>query len=194
MQVERVVRDTSTFDPAKVKDFLKEVRFYRLSFCRRKVPPRDRNWSADASLQSRLADPLPLIIVCDRFDFVADLTTYLYKVRLRNLFQSNASLSLSFSQFLLFILSDAAAEQHAQVRGGVRAENQSGEHAHGGRDTARPRLPGGVRPQPHSLRPRPVSRRRGTAQSNLLHVPRRSCGIFAHLPRRWWSSSRSATG
>ncbi|KAJ0411653.1 hypothetical protein ATCC90586_004122 [Pythium insidiosum] len=50
-EVERVCRDSSVYDPVKVKEFLKE---------------------------SKLQDPRPLIHVCDRFDFVDELTQYLY--------------------------------------------------------------------------------------------------------------------
>ena len=32
--------------------------------------------------EAKLTDQLPLIIVCDRFDFVRDLVIYLYKVPL----------------------------------------------------------------------------------------------------------------
>ncbi|KAK9470001.1 uncharacterized protein V1510DRAFT_309136 [Dipodascopsis tothii] len=51
-EVERVCRDNSVYNAEKVKNFLKE---------------------------SRLEDQLPLIIVCDRFDFVHDLVLYLYQ-------------------------------------------------------------------------------------------------------------------
>jgi len=51
-EVERVCRDSSHYDPEKVKNFLKE---------------------AD------LTDQLPLIIVCDRFNFVHDLVLHLYR-------------------------------------------------------------------------------------------------------------------
>eukprot|EP00002_Diphylleia_rotans_P040222 TRINITY_DN948_c0_g2_i1.p1 TRINITY_DN948_c0_g2~~TRINITY_DN948_c0_g2_i1.p1 ORF type:complete len:1703 (-),score=450.85 TRINITY_DN948_c0_g2_i1:468-5576(-) len=50
-EVERICRESSSYDPKRVKDFLK---------------------------QARLPDPLPLIIVCDRFDMVDDMTAYLY--------------------------------------------------------------------------------------------------------------------
>lgn len=51
-EIERVVRDNNVYNGEKVKNFLKEV---------------------------KLDDQLPLIIVCDRFDFVHDLILYLYK-------------------------------------------------------------------------------------------------------------------
>jgi clathrin heavy chain len=51
-EVERVCRESDKYDPAKVRDFLKEV---------------------------KLPDQLPLIIVCDRFGFVEDLTRFLYQ-------------------------------------------------------------------------------------------------------------------
>eukprot|EP01097_Dermamoeba_algensis_P005601 TRINITY_DN3557_c0_g1_i3.p1 TRINITY_DN3557_c0_g1~~TRINITY_DN3557_c0_g1_i3.p1 ORF type:complete len:1258 (-),score=303.09 TRINITY_DN3557_c0_g1_i3:145-3672(-) len=51
-EVVRICRESSYYDPKKTKDFLKEA---------------------------KLADQLPLIIVCDRHDFVEELTQYLYK-------------------------------------------------------------------------------------------------------------------
>lgn len=50
-EVERVCRDNDHYDAKEVKEFL---------------------------LQQNLKDPRPLIHVCDRFDFVAELTQYLY--------------------------------------------------------------------------------------------------------------------
>eukprot|EP00965_Chrysotila_dentata_P127061 4202953-Pleurochrysis_carterae.AAC.1 len=50
-EVERVTREDTFYDPAQVRDFLKEV---------------------------RLPDQRPLINVCDRFDMVEELTHYLY--------------------------------------------------------------------------------------------------------------------
>jgi clathrin heavy chain len=51
-EVERIVRESNSYEPERVKEFLKEI---------------------------KLPDQVPLIIVCDRFDFVEDLTRYLYK-------------------------------------------------------------------------------------------------------------------
>jgi clathrin heavy chain len=51
-EVERVCRESNYYDPEKVKNFLKE---------------------------QRLTEQLPLIIVCDRFNFIHDLVLYLYK-------------------------------------------------------------------------------------------------------------------
>ncbi|EMC91254.1 hypothetical protein BAUCODRAFT_39406 [Baudoinia panamericana UAMH 10762] len=51
-EVERVCRESNAYDPEKVKNFLKE---------------------------QRLTEQLPLIIVCDRFNFIHDLVLYLYK-------------------------------------------------------------------------------------------------------------------
>ena len=56
-EVERVCRESNYYNPEKVKNFLKEA---------------------------RLSDQLPLIIVCDRFDFVHDLVLYLYQNGLTN--------------------------------------------------------------------------------------------------------------
>ncbi|CAG8535423.1 3237_t:CDS:10 [Ambispora leptoticha] len=54
-EVERICRESNYYDPEKVKNFLKEA---------------------------KLADQLPLIIVCDRFDFVHDLVLFLYQQNL----------------------------------------------------------------------------------------------------------------
>lgn len=51
-EVERICRESNCYDAERVKNFLKEA---------------------------RLNDQLPLIIVCDRFDFVHDLVIYLWK-------------------------------------------------------------------------------------------------------------------
>ncbi|KAH7058366.1 clathrin heavy chain [Linnemannia elongata] len=51
-EVERICRESNYYNPEKVKNFLKDA---------------------------KLTDQLPLIIVCDRFDFVHDLVLYLYQ-------------------------------------------------------------------------------------------------------------------
>jgi clathrin heavy chain len=51
-EVERVCRENNFYDPVKTRNFLKEA---------------------------KLTEQLPLIIVCDRFNFVHDLVLYLYK-------------------------------------------------------------------------------------------------------------------
>ena len=51
-EVERICRESNVYEPEKVKNFLKEA---------------------------RLPDQLPLIIVCDKHDFVHDLVLYLYQ-------------------------------------------------------------------------------------------------------------------
>ncbi|KAI8818504.1 uncharacterized protein EV422DRAFT_537294 [Fimicolochytrium jonesii] len=51
-EVERICRESNCYDPERVKNFLKEA---------------------------KLPDQLPLIIVCDRFDFVNDLVMFLYQ-------------------------------------------------------------------------------------------------------------------
>jgi clathrin heavy chain len=55
-EVERICRESNCYDAERVKNFLKEA---------------------------KLTDQLPLIIVCDRFDFVHDLVLYLYKSNLQ---------------------------------------------------------------------------------------------------------------
>ncbi len=51
-EVERICRDSNHYNPEKVKNFLKEA---------------------------KLSEQLPLIVVCDRFNFVHDLVLYLYQ-------------------------------------------------------------------------------------------------------------------
>lgn len=51
-EVERICRDSNHYNPEKVKNFLKEA---------------------------KLAEQLPLIIVCDRFDMIHDLVLFLYQ-------------------------------------------------------------------------------------------------------------------
>eukprot|EP00834_Sanchytrium_tribonematis_P005493 NODE_336_length_9298_cov_0.577889.p1 type:complete len:1760 gc:universal NODE_336_length_9298_cov_0.577889:589-5868(+) len=51
-EVERICRESNYYDPERVKNFLKEA---------------------------KLTDQLPLVIVCDRFDFIHDLILYLYQ-------------------------------------------------------------------------------------------------------------------
>ena len=55
-EVERICRESSCYDPERVKNFLKEA---------------------------KLTDQLPLIIVCDRFELVHDLVLYLYRNNLQ---------------------------------------------------------------------------------------------------------------
>lgn len=51
-EVKRICRESNVYDPVQVKDYLKEA---------------------------KLPDQIPLIMVCDRFDFVDELTHYLFK-------------------------------------------------------------------------------------------------------------------
>jgi clathrin heavy chain len=55
-EVERICRESNCYDPERVKNFLKEA---------------------------KLTDQLPLIIVCDRYDYVHDLVLYLYRNNLQ---------------------------------------------------------------------------------------------------------------
>ena len=55
-EVERVCRDSTVYDPEEVKKFL---------------------------MDTKLPDPRPLIHVCDRFDFVDEMTAYLYNNNLQ---------------------------------------------------------------------------------------------------------------
>jgi clathrin heavy chain len=51
-EVERIVRSSTHYEPERVRDFLKEA---------------------------KLNDQLPLVLVCDKYNFIEDLTNYLYK-------------------------------------------------------------------------------------------------------------------
>jgi clathrin heavy chain len=53
-EVERVIRETKCYDPVKVRDFLKEC---------------------------KIADPRPLIYLCDMHGYIDDLTKFLYETR-----------------------------------------------------------------------------------------------------------------
>jgi len=55
-EVERICKESNCYNPERVKNFLKEA---------------------------KLTDQLPLIVVCDRFDFVHDLVLYLYRNNLQ---------------------------------------------------------------------------------------------------------------
>ena len=55
-EVERVCRDSTVYDPNEVKQFL---------------------------MEAKLADPRPLIHVCDRYDFIEEMTAYLYNSNLQ---------------------------------------------------------------------------------------------------------------
>ena len=59
-EVKRVCRESNVFDAEKVKAYL---------------------------MEAKLSDQLPLIIVCDRFDFVSDLTRYLHSNNLSKLIE-----------------------------------------------------------------------------------------------------------
>lgn len=54
-EVQRVIKDYDTYDPKKVLDFF---------------------------LEKKLVDPRPLIILCDKYDYIEQLTVYLYKNKL----------------------------------------------------------------------------------------------------------------
>ncbi|KAI8979961.1 hypothetical protein BDB01DRAFT_798258 [Pilobolus umbonatus] len=60
-EAERICRESTYYDPEKVKNFLKEA---------------------------KLSDQLPLIIVCDRYNFVHDLVLYLYHNHLQNFIET----------------------------------------------------------------------------------------------------------
>ena len=95
-EVERICRESNCYDPERVKNFLK-VRNRRLQDIHSTIKqPFIHNLQKSMTQQSRylianvnvlnfslqeakLTDQLPLIIVCDRFDFVHDLVLYLYR-------------------------------------------------------------------------------------------------------------------
>jgi len=67
-EVERICRESNYYNPENVKNFLKEA---------------------------KLLNQLPLIIVCDRFDFVHDLVLYLYQNQLFQFYRGVRQTSLS---------------------------------------------------------------------------------------------------
>jgi clathrin heavy chain len=76
-EVERICRESNCYDPERVKNFLKEA---------------------------KLTDQLPLIIVCDRFNFVHDLVLYLYRNNLmKNIEIYVQRVKLNFYSFFNFI-------------------------------------------------------------------------------------------
>lgn len=73
-EVERICRESNCYSPERVKNFLKEA---------------------------KLTDQLPLIIVCDRFDFVHDLVLYLYRNSLQKYIEIYVQKVSLFSLILL---------------------------------------------------------------------------------------------
>ena len=103
-EVERICRESNCYDPERVKNFLKVCRTFSssatfsfssflLTFHLPPLPPSlppslshthtrallHSLRSIPPSQEAKLTDQLPLIIVCDRFDFVHDLVLYLYR-------------------------------------------------------------------------------------------------------------------
>jgi len=78
-EVERICRESNCYNAERVKNFLKEA---------------------------KLTDQLPLIIVCDRFDFVHDLVLYLYRNNLQKyieIYVQKVTLNLLLQQVSLGI-------------------------------------------------------------------------------------------
>lgn len=78
-EVERICRESNCYDPERVKNFLK------VSLTVSKPTSSDRYYPPPLQplQEAKLTDQLPLIIVCDRFDFVHDLVLYLYRNNLQ---------------------------------------------------------------------------------------------------------------
>jgi clathrin heavy chain len=72
-EVERVCRDSAVYDPLQVKQFL---------------------------IESKLPDPRPLIHVCDRHDFVDEMTGYLYSNNLLKYIEVYCTKVLKLLRFL----------------------------------------------------------------------------------------------
>lgn len=77
-EVERICRESNCYNPERVKNFLKEA---------------------------KLTDQLPLIIVCDRFDFVHDLVLYLYRNSLQKYIEIYVQKVRSVLYIFLFVKS-----------------------------------------------------------------------------------------
>lgn len=77
-EVERICRESNCYDPERVKNFLK-VRAENGYLQNKPVIFLSVNILLCFFQEAKLTDQLPLIIVCDRFDFVHDLVLYLYR-------------------------------------------------------------------------------------------------------------------
>ena len=102
-EVERICRESNCYDPERVKNFLKVTGVYLHSSSITPNTLFSLSVSLSVSLslslmeallvfsvfccclvqEAKLTDQLPLIIVCDRFDFVHDLVLYLYRNNLQ---------------------------------------------------------------------------------------------------------------
>lgn len=86
-EVERICRESNCYDPERVKNFLKVKRIAVMMRLTGSFPQRDTFNAFDYNFpflkEAKLTDQLPLIIVCDRFDFVHDLVLYLYRNNLQ---------------------------------------------------------------------------------------------------------------
>ena len=102
-EVERICRESNCYDPERVKNFLKvctclvvvhtqcKCTYACVHFCHVCVCvfepatciTNDLYFGMLHFQESKLTDQLPLIIVCDRFDFVHDLVLYLYRNNLQ---------------------------------------------------------------------------------------------------------------
>ncbi|PIN97869.1 hypothetical protein AB205_0071840 [Aquarana catesbeiana] len=94
-EVERICRESNCYDPERVKNFLKTLThsgsmdesrmdvFAIVVNQRLGVVVQRIHRVIMGTLEAKLTDQLPLIIVCDRFDFVHDLVLYLYRNNLQ---------------------------------------------------------------------------------------------------------------
>ena len=126
MEAERVCRDSTSYDPERVKNFLLEI---------------------------NLPEPRPLIHVCDRFDFVEDLTEHLYPDKLKYIqvthtdthtrARARTRRKLVAIHLMTAIMTLAA---------GVRDQGESPEDTQSGGQTARPQLRPNIRHKPAQQR------------------------------------------
>ena len=89
-EVERICRESNCYDPERVKNFLKvSIELFQLPTLLFSAESHFLALHCNTPLfffpsqEAKLTDQLPLIIVCDRFDFVHDLVLYLYRNNLQ---------------------------------------------------------------------------------------------------------------
>ena len=104
-EVERICRESNCYNPERVKNFLKgqiiskwflvssekrmknfdfavmipQVDLFSFGFFEEIEDTKEPFRNYMTFIEAKLSDQLPLIIVCDRFDFVHDLVLYLYR-------------------------------------------------------------------------------------------------------------------
>ena len=105
-EVERICRESNCYEPERVKNFLKVryitlITYYYMCTC--------------ITQEAKLTDQLPLIIVCDRFDFVHDLVLYLYRNNLQKYIEIYVQKVIMKFYCFFFELAKIFYEMHVQL-------------------------------------------------------------------------------